>query len=61
MCAAPWACSVSFPLIVEALLIATAGRTEALEEFDGPGTAALEERIGNPWKIVQDLNDYPAP
>ena len=45
---------------LETLLMATAGRTEALDELDGPGAAILADRIQNPSKVLQDLNDYAA-
>lgn len=45
---------------LEALLMATAGRTEALEELDGPGAGILADRIRNPSKVVRDLNDLAA-
>jgi uncharacterized protein (TIGR03083 family) len=45
---------------LEAILMATAGRTQALEELDGPGAGILADRIRNPSKVLQDLNDYAA-
>jgi hypothetical protein len=45
---------------LEALLMATAGRTEALDELDGAGAAIFADRIQNPSKVPQDPNDYGA-
>ena len=40
--------------------MATAGRTPALDELDGPGAAILADRMRNPSKVLSDLNDYAA-
>jgi uncharacterized protein (TIGR03083 family) len=45
---------------LEALLMATAGRGEALDDLDGPGVKVLAERMRNPPKVLQDLLDYSA-
>lgn len=45
---------------LEPLLMATAGRTVALEELDGPGVGVLGDRIRNPSPVLRDLNDYAA-
>ena len=44
---------------LEALLMAKAGRTGALEKLDGPGAGVLVDLIRNPSKVVQDLNEVP--
>jgi hypothetical protein len=45
---------------LEALLMASAGRSPALDELDGPGAGILADRIRNPSTVLQDLNDYSA-
>lgn len=43
---------------LEALLMATAGRVEALEELSGPGVTVLADRMHTPPKVLRDLLEY---
>jgi uncharacterized protein (TIGR03083 family) len=43
---------------LEALLMATAGRSVALDELGGPGVTVLADRVRNPPKVLRDLLDY---
>jgi uncharacterized protein (TIGR03083 family) len=43
---------------LEALLMATAGRAEVLEELSGPGVTVLADRMRNPPSVLRDLLDY---
>ena len=43
---------------LEALLMATAGRTAALKELSGPGVTVLADRMSNPSKVLRDLLEY---
>jgi hypothetical protein len=45
---------------LEALLMATAGRSVALGDLNGPGVTILAERMQKPSKTLQDLMDYSA-
>jgi hypothetical protein len=43
---------------LEALLMATAGRSVAVDELGGPGVTVLADRVRNPPKVLRDLLDY---